>query len=140
MKVEETQNSDEQTSGQNSITYVLLGGMAGAGIGMLSNPGTVQKLYHRVQQSETGQRIAKELGKNLQHVITQQAMTAVQQAAPDYWNKAKSKISKSSSSEPDRDKMEIDTNYEEIKQENEQINQRLEKIEQMLDKLVHEKN
>ncbi|KAB8139236.1 hypothetical protein F9U64_01020 [Gracilibacillus oryzae] len=132
MAEQKTHHASDNGS-SNSIKYILLGGVAGAGVGLLSNPGTVQTLYHKVQVSETGQKITKELGRNLQQLITQQAIAAVQQAAPDYLHKAKKKFS---SSESEGNEKEKDANYEEIKQENRQINQRLENIEQKLEELL----
>ncbi|MFC4403359.1 hypothetical protein [Gracilibacillus xinjiangensis] len=135
MAEQESQHSNDQKSDQTSIKYILLGGAAGAGVGLLSNPGTVQKLCHRVQESETGQLIAKELGRNLQQLISQQVMATVQQAAPNYWNKAKRKFSSSESQQSEGNETEKGSNFEEIKQENKQINQRLESIEKKLDEL-----
>ncbi|WP_058306414.1 hypothetical protein [Gracilibacillus massiliensis] len=91
MAGQEIQQSIDQNSGQGSMGYILMGGVVGAGVGLLSNPGTAQQLYRRVQNSETGQIIAKELGRNVQQLITHQVMAVVQHSTPDYLNKAKKK-------------------------------------------------
>ncbi len=132
MAEQEIQQSKNQDSSQGSMGYILIGGVVGAGVGLLSNPGTTQKLYRRVQHSETGQIIVKELCRNVQQLIAQQATAVVQQAAPDYLNKAKNRLSGKSSHESEQD-----SQYEVVKQENKQINQRLDQIEKKLDELLH---
>ncbi|QGH36782.1 hypothetical protein GI584_23205 [Gracilibacillus salitolerans] len=137
MAEQEIQQSKNQDSSQGSIGYILMGGVVGAGVGLLSIPGTAQKLYRRVQHSETGQIIAKELCRNVQQLIAHQAMAVVQQAAPDYLNKAKNRLSGKSSHESEQNRTEEDSQYEVVKQENKQINQRLDQIEKKLDELLH---
>ncbi|SHN23324.1 hypothetical protein [Gracilibacillus kekensis] len=136
MAEQEIQQSNDQNSSQNSMGYILMGGVVGAGVGLLSNPGTAQKLYRSVQHSETGQLIAKELGRNVQQLITHQTMAVVQQAAPDYLNRAKIRLTGMSSNESEHKEMEEDSQYEVVKQENKQIHQRLDQIEKKLDELL----
>lgn len=136
MAEQEVQRSDDQNSGQKAVGYIVTGGMVGAGLGLLSNPGTARKIYRRVQDSETGQLIAAELGKNVQQLIAQQAAAIVQQAAPVYLDKAKSRLSGNSTRESAQKDPNNDACYQEIKQENNQINQRLDNMEEKLDQLL----
>lgn len=140
MPEQEAQQSNNQKNGQHAVGYILTGGVVGAGLGLLSNPGTAQKIYRRVQDSETGQLIANELGKNIQQLIAQQTVAMVQQAAPVYLDKAKSRLTGTVSQEstPKETNHEADeAPYQEIKQENKQINKRLDNIEEKLDQLLH---
>lgn len=137
MPTQEVQQTNNQNNAQGAIGYIITGGIVGAGVGLLSNPGTAQKIYRRVQDSETGQLIASELGRNMQQLIAHQTVAMVQQAAPAYLDKARNRLSSKSSEDSTLTDTKNDAHYQEMKQENKQINQRLDQIEKKLDQLLH---
>ncbi|WP_054860100.1 MULTISPECIES: hypothetical protein [Gracilibacillus] len=114
----------QENSNQNSLGYIFIGGLVGASLGLLSNPGTTQTIYKKIQDSEATQRLAQEIGRNIQGILTQQAMLALKQAAPAYLG------SNRFAGKPE------DSSYQQLKQENEQINERLEQLEEKIDQLL----
>ncbi|OMP65931.1 YtxH domain-containing protein [Domibacillus epiphyticus] len=138
---EETENSmrtEEKRDGANySINLALIGGVAGAGIGLLANPETSKKVLKNLGESEFVKLAAQEFRKTAQELLTDQAQTSIRQLASGYISKidegllTPKKELDDNSGEPSR--------IEEIKEENKNLNERLQKIEKMLNDLVDSK-
>ncbi|MBY0064910.1 MULTISPECIES: GvpT/GvpP family gas vesicle accessory protein [Priestia] len=150
---EKQQNEQQEEKTQNSLNLAILGGVVGAGIGLLSSPQTSKKVLSRLGQSEIVRATGQELRKNAQDILTQQAMGALRQTATGYLEKdnlskllaPKKKKEETSNEQGDSqeevsESAEIETSqYEELKEENKNMNDQLQRIEEMLNKLMDAK-
>jgi gas vesicle protein len=144
-KNENTESKNEQSS--NSMNLALIGGVVGAGVGLLSSPGTSKKVMKSLSESEVMRSAGKELKRTAQEILTEQAMSSFRQTASGYMNggglfSPKKKIEDQQDSQNDKNESNDEENssqYEEIKEDNKQLNDRLEKIEDMLNELVNSK-
>ncbi|MCJ7989846.1 gas vesicle protein GvpP [Priestia sp. OVS21] len=84
---EKQQNQQQEEKTQNSLNLAILGGVVGAGIGLLSSPQTSKKVLSRLGQSEIVRATGQELRRNAQDILTQQAMGALRQTATGYLEK-----------------------------------------------------
>ncbi|WP_156509862.1 GvpT/GvpP family gas vesicle accessory protein [Rossellomorea aquimaris] len=146
-QVEEKDTQTTEDTGENrvSMNYAILGGVVGAGIGLLSNPGTSKKVVDGLGKSEVVRAAGKELRRSAQEFITEQALITLRQTATGYMSKyeggllsprKKSEEANVSSEESTQNQSE---ELEEIKEENKNLNERLERIEEMLNSLVESK-
>lgn len=142
---QEEQNQDEKQ--HNSLNYAILGGVVGAGIGLLSSPETSKKVINSLGQSEVVRVAGKELRRTAQEIITEQAMAALRQTATGYLDKGnlssllapKKKKESSSENEKSEDKELDSSQYDELKEENKNMNDQLQRIEEMLNQLIEAK-
>ena len=152
-QVEETNTAEEKQAGESrpSMNYAIIGGVVGAGIGLLSNPGTGKKVVDSLGKSDVMKAASKELRRSAQEFLTEQAIITLRQSATGYMSKLEGgllspKKKKEESSETNESKAEHSGNsanqseeLEEIKEENKHLNERLERIEEMLNSLVESK-
>ncbi|GMG74813.1 gas vesicle protein GvpP [Bacillus megaterium] len=150
---EKQENQQQEEKTQNSLNLAILGGVVGAGIGLLSSPQTSKKVLSRLGQSEIVRATGQELRKNAQDILTQQAMGALRQTATGYLEKdnlskllaSKKKKEETSNEQGDSQEevsasAEMETSqYEELKEENKNMNDQLQRIEEMLNKLMDAK-
>lgn len=150
---EKQENQQQEEKTQNSLNLAILGGVVGAGIGLLSSPQTSKKVLSRLGQSEIVRATGQELRRNAQDILTQQAMGALRQTATGYLEKdnlskllaPKKKKEETSNEQGDSqeevsESAEIETSqYEELKEENKNMNDQLQRIEEMLNKLMDAK-
>ncbi|MFS8604198.1 gas vesicle protein GvpP [Priestia megaterium] len=150
---EKQQNEQQEEKTQNSLNLAILGGVVGAGIGLLSSPQTSKKVLSRLGQSEIVRATGQELRRNAQDILTQQAMGALRQTATGYLEKdnlskllaPKKKKEETSNEQGDSqeevsESAEMETSqYEELKEENKNMNDQLQRIEEMLNKLMDAK-
>jgi gas vesicle protein len=153
-KNEESQNNeadasekaDENTEKEpvaagSQIQLAVIGGVVGAGLGLLSNPGTGKKVAERLGQSEVMKMAGRELRTTLQDVIRDQATSSLRKAATGYLGSKAGgsllKLRKGTSSSGQSD--DQSDGYEELKEENKNLNDRLSSIEEKLDKLLKAK-
>ncbi|MCM3252053.1 GvpT/GvpP family gas vesicle accessory protein [Priestia megaterium] len=150
---EKQQNQQQEEKTQNSLNLAILGGVVGAGIGLLSSPQTSKKVLSRLGQSEIVRATGQELRRNAQDILTQQAMGALRQTATGYLEKdnlskllaPKNKKEDASNEQGDSqeevsESAEMETSqYEELKEENKNMNDQLQRIEEMLNKLMDAK-
>lgn len=147
-----TEENEEQTAeNRQSMNYAIIGGVVGAGIGLLSNPGTGKKVVDSFGKSEVMKAASKELRRSAQEFLTEQAIITLRQSATGYMSRLEGglltpKKKKEEASENTDAKAGSDENssnqseeLEEIKEENKNLNERLERIEEMLNSLVESK-
>lgn len=141
-KKKQPESTEENANG--SMQYAIIGGVVGAGLGLLSNPGTTKKMAASLGKSELMKAATKELRRTAQEFVTEQAMISLRQTASGYFNKMDSGvlsplknklIDKKDSGEKEFQNDEI----KQIKADNQDLNERLERIEEMLNKLVDSK-
>ncbi|PFG04223.1 GvpT/GvpP family gas vesicle accessory protein [Bacillus sp. es.034] len=154
-QVDETKSNDEKegqsTENRQSMNYAIIGGVVGAGIGLLSNPGTGKKVVDSLGKSDVMKAASKELRRSAQEFLTEQAIITLRQSATGYMSRLEGgllspKKKKEEASENSDGKVEKNENssnqseeLEEIKEENKNLNDRLERIEEMLNSLVDSK-
>ncbi|MBX9967619.1 GvpT/GvpP family gas vesicle accessory protein [Priestia aryabhattai] len=150
---EKQENQQQEEKTQNSLNLAILGGVVGAGIGLLSSPQTSKKVLSRLGQSEIVRATGQELRRNAQDILTQQAMGALRQTATGYLEKdnlskllAPKKKKEETSNEQGNSQEEVSqsaemetSQYEELKEENKNMNDQLQRIEEMLNKLMDAK-
>jgi gas vesicle protein len=146
-KQEETQNTQSQSGERTpiNVNYAIIGGVVGAGVGLLSHPGTGKKVVSSLGKSEVMRIAGNELRRTAQEFITEQAMITLRQTAAGYmsknengllpFNKKKEQEEQQEETSSSQEKDEI----EEIKEENKNLNERLDRIEEMLSSLVESK-
>lgn len=145
-QTEEKKKQPESTeeSANGSMQYAIIGGVVGAGLGLLSNPGTTKKMAASLGKSELMKAATKELRRTAQEFVTEQAMISLRQTASGYFNKMDSGVLSPLKNKliDKKDSGERESQHDEIKQikaDNQDLNERLERIEEMLNKLVDSK-
>ncbi|MBH9966819.1 GvpT/GvpP family gas vesicle accessory protein [[Bacillus] enclensis] len=147
---EEKNNQTESNEGGRgvNVNYALIGGVVGAGVGLLSHPGTGKKLAGSLGKSEVVRMAGNELRRTAQEFITEQALITLRQTAAGYMGKyengmlpfTKKKEEASAQEEQEETSSSVQNDeIEEIKEENKNLNERLERIEEMLSSLVESK-
>jgi gas vesicle protein len=151
---EENNNGQEEKKSQNeggrgmNVNYAIIGGVVGAGVGLLSHPGTGKKLAGSLGKSEVVRMAGNELRRTAQEFITEQALITLRQTAAGYMGKyengmlpfTKKKEGASAQEEQEDTASSVQSDeIEEIKEENKNLNERLERIEEMLSSLVESK-
>ena len=146
---QQNQSEEQDDRQQNQINMAILGGVVGAGIGLLSSPETSKKVFGSLGQSEIVRSAGKELRRTAQEIIAEQAMAALRQTATGYLDKGnitsllapKKKRDKESNSEKDSSgENELNSSqYNELKEENKNMNDQLQRIEEMLNQLIEAK-
>ena len=151
-QVEETKNTEEneEQSAENrqSMNYAIIGGVVGAGLGLLTNPGTGKKVVDSLGKSDVMKAASKELRRSAQEFLTEQAIITLRQSATGYMSRLEGgllspKKKKEEASDVKAENNEVSSNQseelDEIKEENKNLNERLERIEEMLNSLVESK-
>ncbi|MFC0471385.1 GvpT/GvpP family gas vesicle accessory protein [Halalkalibacter kiskunsagensis] len=139
------QNEERKDDNHHSMNLAIIGGVVGAGIGLLSSPGTSKKVIRNISESEVMRVAGRELKRAAQEILTEQAVNSIRQTASGYMNKSGGGLLslKKKHDENDEEDHSSDedpsSHYEEIKEDNKQLNERLEKIENMLNKLADSK-
>ncbi|XXM72725.1 GvpT/GvpP family gas vesicle accessory protein [Lysinibacillus sphaericus] len=148
---EEKNNQSETNEGGRSgmnVNYAIIGGVVGAGVGLLSHPGTSKKIAGSLGKSEVVRMAGNELRRTAQEFITEQALITLRQTAAGYMGKyengmlpfTKKKEEASAQKEQEDSSSSVQSDeIEEIKEENKNLNERLERIEEMLSSLVESK-
>ncbi|WP_404429032.1 GvpT/GvpP family gas vesicle accessory protein [Sutcliffiella horikoshii] len=145
-KNEQQEEKNEQQVEKNdqsnySINLAIVGGVVGAGIGLLSSPGTSKKLYKNISQSEVVKVAGNQLRRSAQEMLAAQAQNGIKQLASGYMGKNVVSLLNPTKSNEKKDAKDDNSSTElkEIKEENNNINNRLDKIENMLGELVDSK-
>ncbi|CAN7153383.1 GvpT/GvpP family gas vesicle accessory protein [Rossellomorea sp. LjRoot5] len=154
-QVEETKNTEgneeQTTENRQSMNYAIIGGVVGAGLGLLTNPGTGKKMVDSLGKSEVMKAASKELRRSAQEFLTEQAIITLRQSATGYMSRLeggllspkKKKEEASENTDAKAEQNEGSSNQSEelegIKEENKNLNERLERIEEMLNSLVDSK-
>jgi gas vesicle protein len=149
---EEKNNQRETKDGGRSamnVNYAIIGGVVGAGVGLLSHPGTGKKVVGSLGKSEVVRMAGNELRRSAQEFITEQALITLRQTATGYMSKYengkllpfnKKKEDETAEQEQEEASSSVQNDeIEEIKEENKNLNERLERIEEMLSSLVESK-
>jgi gas vesicle protein len=149
---EEKNNQTETNDGGRSamnVNYAIIGGVVGAGVGLLSHPGTGKKVVGSLGKSEVVRMAGNELRRSAQEFITEQALITLRQTATGYMSKYENGLlpfnKKKEDETAEQDQQEETSSsvqndeIEEIKEENKNLNERLERIEEMLSSLVESK-
>lgn len=135
----ENEGSGDQGEGRKTINYsvnmAIIGGVVGAGIGLLANQETSKKVIKNLSESELVKTAGNEFKKTAQELLAGQAQNSMKKVASGYINKFEEGLLNTKRGGSGADKEQ----YEEIKEENKQLNDRLDKIEQMLSNLVESK-
>ncbi|WP_409274760.1 gas vesicle protein GvpP [Neobacillus sp. SCS-31] len=127
--LQETDQQEEKTENGNfSINLALVGGIVGAGLGLLSTQEMSKKAFKNFIQSDFVKNTSQELKKAAQEIITNQAQKSISQIASNY-------IENTDAGSAAIESMGT-SKFEEIKEENKNLNERLDRIEEMLSKLA----
>lgn len=139
---EEKQPAETKDSPNYSINLAILGGVVGAGIGLLANPDTGKKLMKNLGESEFVKVAEKEFRKTAQELLAGQAQNSIRQLAEGYISKIDGKLLSPLKESGDNkgtgssEKENQSPAYEKIKEENKELNERLQKMEKMLNDLA----
>lgn len=134
-QTESNQPAQEKKKGPNySMNFALIGGVVGAGVGLLANPDTSKKAMKKLGESELMKVASEEFRKTAQELLAGQAQSSIKHLASGYMSKIEQGLL--SPKNGDNGAPENQQSYNEIKEENKQLNDRLEKIEEMLNNLV----
>ncbi|WP_227937099.1 GvpT/GvpP family gas vesicle accessory protein [Alkalihalobacillus deserti] len=145
VKAENNQKEENSNESSNSMNLAIIGGIVGAGIGLLSSPGTSQRVMKSLSESEVMRVASKELKRTAQEILTEQAVNSIRQTASGYMNKSGGSLlpnlkkNDDKEEKSDSDKDEQSSQYDEIKEDNKNLNERLDKIEDVLNQLVDSK-
>ncbi|WP_404444701.1 gas vesicle protein GvpP [Sutcliffiella horikoshii] len=141
VKEKKEQQEEKNDISNYSINLAIVGGVVGAGIGLLSSPGTSKKLFKNISQSEIVKVAGNQLRRSAQEMLAAQAQSGIKQLASGYMGKnVVSLLSPLKSDQKKKSKSEGNSSdLDEIKEENKSINKRLDKIENMLGELVDSK-
>ncbi|WP_257347632.1 GvpT/GvpP family gas vesicle accessory protein [Pseudalkalibacillus decolorationis] len=150
MKSEQTQHKEKKeqqpTGKRNSMNRTLIGGVVGAGIGLLYSPSTGKDFVNRLGQSEVMRVAGNELRRTAQEIVTEQAMMALRQTASGYLSKYEGNLLGLTKGKEDEENAQDDTEtedssqYKELKEENKNLNDQLQRIEQKLNELLDAKS
>ncbi|WP_246231610.1 GvpT/GvpP family gas vesicle accessory protein [Sporosarcina jiandibaonis] len=135
-QTENNQPAQEKKGPNYSMNYALIGGVVGAGIGLLANPDTSKKAMKKLSESELVKVASEEFRKTAQELLAGQAQNSIKHLASGYMNKIEQGLLSPKKGDDSVPKPENQQSYNEIKEENKQLNDRLEKIEEMLNDLV----
>ncbi|MET3508044.1 GvpT/GvpP family gas vesicle accessory protein [Halalkalibacter oceani] len=145
---EKSEQSTDKNNQTNSLNLALIGGVVGAGIGLLSSPGTSKKVMKSLSESEVMRSAGKELKRTAQEIVMEQAINSFRQTASEYMSgggflpkkrNEQQEDQQDKSKEEESSQEQSSSEYDEIKEENKQLSDRLERIEEMLKNLVESK-
>jgi len=138
---EEQKNGDqEKKSGSAAMNLALVGGVVGAGAGLLAKPEVGKKIVRSLGESELVRIAGQEFKKTAQELLAGQAQESFKHMATGYIDKMSNSFTNFGSGKSSNHNNQQDSaKYEEIKQENEELNDRLDRIESMLNKLASSK-
>ncbi|WP_245602219.1 YtxH domain-containing protein [Peribacillus kribbensis] len=137
---ENNQQGEQKKEGANfSMNLALLGGVVGAGIGLLANPKTSKKVMKNLGESEFLKIAGEEFRKTAQELLAGQAQNSVKQLASGYLSKIEENLLSPKKGKGSNESSQVGQKYEEIKEENKNLNGRLERIEKMLSDLAGSK-
>ena len=125
-----------------SMNMAIIGGVVGAGVGLLANPEMSKKAIKNLGESELVKMAGEEFKKTAQELLARQAQTTIRQLAAGYIDEGNQELSASKKEKNESENSLSGTKYEEIeeiKEENKNLNERLERIEKMLNSLVDSK-
>lgn len=130
----------ETKSGSAAMNLALVGGVVGAGAGLLAKPEIGKKIVKSLGESELVKVAGKEFKKTAQELLAGQAQESFKHMATGYIDKMSNSFANIGSGKSGNNNSKSDSaKYEEIKQENEELNGRLDRIESMLNKLASSK-
>ena len=136
-QTENNQPAQEKKKSTNySMNFALIGGVVGAGIGLLANPDTSKKAMKKLGESELMKMASEEFRKTAQELLAGQAQSSIKHLASGYMSKIEQGLLSPKKGDDGVPNTENKQSYNEIKEENKQLNERLEKIEEMLNNLV----
>jgi gas vesicle protein len=136
-KQTESNRPTQEKKGPNySMNFALIGGVVGAGIGLLANPDTSKKAMKKLGESELVKVASEEFRKTAQELLAGQAQNSIKHLASGYMSKIEQGLLSPKKGDDSVPNPENQQSYKEIKEENKQLNNRLEKIEEMLNDLV----
>ncbi|WP_409293094.1 GvpT/GvpP family gas vesicle accessory protein [Peribacillus sp. SCS-37] len=141
-EAQETENKqgEQKKEGSNfSMNFALIGGVVGAGIGLLANPKTSKKVIKSLGESEFMKIAGDEFRKTAQELLADQAQNSVKQLASGYLSKIEDNLLSPKKQKDGGNSSQDSKKYEEIKEENKHLNDRLERIEKMLSDLAGSK-
>ncbi|NHM33229.1 GvpT/GvpP family gas vesicle accessory protein [Neobacillus terrae] len=135
-KKEPTQEKDSKFS----MNQAVIGGVVGAGIGLLSSHETSKNLLKNFSKTEFIKHAGNELKKTAQELLIEQAQYSLRHLASNY-KTPEEENSLTSEKENNSDVKADDSSdqYEEIKEENKNLNDRLDRIEKMLSAMAESK-
>ncbi|KMJ57761.1 gas vesicle protein GvpP [Bacillus sp. LL01] len=141
VKEKNEQQEEKNDNGNHSVNLAIIGGVVGAGIGLLSSPGTSKKIYRNFSESEVVKVAGYQLRRSVQEMLAAQAQNGIKQLASGYMGKNVVSLLNPTKNNEKKDAKDGDTSseFEDIKEENKNINNRLDKIESMLSELVDSK-
>ncbi|MGM7701460.1 GvpT/GvpP family gas vesicle accessory protein [Pseudalkalibacillus sp. Hm43] len=126
------QSKKDDSNQTLSMNFAVLGGIIGAGIGLLTTPGTGKKVIQNINQSETMRAAGNELRRTAQQIITDQLVMTFRETAAGYRLKR-------DASQGNQQENDDSDRYQELKEENKQLNEHLQRIEEKLDALMESK-
>ncbi|WP_315906206.1 GvpT/GvpP family gas vesicle accessory protein [Priestia koreensis] len=130
----------EKGSSNYVVNLTLLGGVVGAGIGLMSNPGMGKKISERVGKSDVMKLAGKELKKTMQELIAGQAADSFKKTAVDYITKKVEGVQQGNAEEPKQTaSASSGESYEKLQEENKQLNDQLKRLEEKLNKVLESK-
>lgn len=142
---ENNQTEENKDSTSYSMNLAIIGGVVGAGVGLLASPETGKKAIKNLGESEFVKTAGKEFKKTAQELLARQAEISLKQLAAGYVSKmdegllAPEKANEESGRENSVNDESQSSKYDEIKEENKNLNDRLQRIEEMLNNLVNSK-
>ncbi|MCG1028994.1 gas vesicle protein GvpP [Virgibacillus halodenitrificans] len=138
-----SQNNQSDEKYKNGLYPAVIGGVVGAGVGLLASPEVSKKVAGRIGQSEVLQSAGRELRRTAQEMVTEQAMIMLKQSATSSLSKYQQKLlgesqetSPSNNQNKESSSEDGDDRYQELKQENKELNDNLERIEDKLNTLL----
>jgi gas vesicle protein len=142
VKDKKEKKQEESTENTNqSINLAIIGGVVGAGIGLLSSPGTSKKILQNISESEVMKVAGSQLRRSAQEMLAEQAQNGIKQLASGYMGKSAGSLFNPAKKDDkeDLDKGDLSSEFKEMKEDNKKLNDRLDKIEDMLKDLVDSK-
>jgi gas vesicle protein len=122
-----------------STNFAILGGLLGAGIGLLSSPETRKKMTDSFSQSEMMKAAGSEFRRTAQQMLTEQLMITLRETAASYRAKQFGNSEIDSQETSNQSDTELEEKYNELKEENQSMNEHLSRIEEKLDALLSDK-
>jgi gas vesicle protein len=139
-KSESKKATKQEKDSKFSMNQAVIGGVVGAGIGLLSSHETSKNLLKNFSETEFIKHAGNELKKTAQELLIEQAQYSLRQLASNY--KTQEEDHSLASEKENNDEVKADDSpdqYEEIKEENKNLNDRLDRIEKMLSALAESK-
>lgn len=139
-QTEQENGNQDKKNGSAAMNLALVGGIVGAGAGLLAKPEVGKKIVRSLGESELVRVAGQEFKKTAQELLAGQAQESFKHMATGYIDKMSNSFTNFGSGKSSNNNSQADSaKYEEIKQENEELNDRLDRIESMLNKLASSK-